>query len=99
MSDNTTPTVPESPNLPVLDKLPPGVTALGVANLVASNNQNGILGTGVSAIASAMPNSKVAQTIGTAQSVANAYRAAQQGSALGVGMALAGAVPGIVNPQ
>ena len=94
MSDNTTPTVPESPNLPVLDKLPPGVTALGVANLVASNNQNGILGTGVSAIASAMPNSKVAQTIGTAQSVANAYRAAQQGSALGVGMALAGAVPG-----
>ena len=94
MSDNTTPTVPESPDLPVLEKLAPGVTALGVANLVASNNTNGILGTGVSAIASAMPDSKVAQTLGTAQSVANAYRAAQQGSALGIGMALAGAVPG-----
>ena len=94
MSDNTTPTVPESPDLPDLDKLPPGVTALGVSNLVASNNTNGILGSGISAIAGAMPNSKVSQTLGTAQSVANAYRAAQQGSALGVGMALAGAVPG-----
>ncbi|MGP5495234.1 hypothetical protein ACTXNC_11170, partial [Psychrobacter celer] len=89
MSDNTTPTVPESPDLPDLDKLPPGVTALGVSNLVASNNTNGILGSGISAIAGAMPNSKVSQTLGTAQSVANAYRAAQQGSALGVGMALA----------
>lgn len=94
MSDNNPPNTSENPDLPVLDKLAPGVTALGIANLVASNNQNGMLGTGVSAIASAMPNSKVAQTIGTAQSVANAYRAAQQGSALGVGMALAGAVPG-----
>ncbi|MGP5531134.1 DUF6531 domain-containing protein [Psychrobacter celer] len=70
-----------------------GVTALGISKLMPTNNQASMLDIGMN-IAGAIPNSKVSQTLGTAQSVANVYRAAQQGSALGVGMALAGAVPG-----
>lgn len=93
MNDNNNLDIPTSPATSITEQPEAGITALGVASFMAASNQGSAFDIGMT-IAGALPDNKIAQTMGTAKAVANVAQAVQQGSALGVGMALAGVVPG-----